>query len=152
MTTFMTTRPDPETNERPHALAHATFIISGESVDPAFWTSYFGVRPSSIIVKGEPYLYPSGKSSKHPGKIGFWSFESAGEVHSDQLEPHLRWLVEALKLPRAELRELITESRAKMFFWCYWANYAGDRISDVPDDIQAMMASLGGTIEIDEYR
>ncbi|EJO59334.1 hypothetical protein BURMUCF2_1274 [Burkholderia multivorans CF2] len=39
-----------------------------------------------------------------------------------------------------------------MRFFCYWDNESGDRIPDVPDDIRTMMESLGGTIEVDEYR
>jgi hypothetical protein len=39
-----------------------------------------------------------------------------------------------------------------MRFFCFWVNQTGDRIPDVPDDIRVMMESLGGVIEIDEYK
>jgi hypothetical protein len=57
-----------------------------------------------------------------------------------------------LELPRSDLKAHIESVGAKMRFFCYWVNEAGDRVPDVPDDIRTIMESLGGTIEIDEYR
>jgi Domain of unknown function (DUF4279) len=151
-TTFMNMPPDRTSKVCDHALAHATFIISGDAVEPDFWTKYFGVQPDSTITKGKPFLYPSGKLSSRPGKLGLWSVQSEGAVRSDQLAPHLRYLIQMLKLPRGGLRDLVCRDGVKMSLWCYWDNETGDRIPDVPDDIRAMMESLGGVIEIDEYR
>lgn len=148
----MTMLPDYASNVRDHALAHATFIMSGTAVEPDFWTEYFGVQPDSTITKGKPYLYPSGKFSKHLGKLGFWAIESAKAVRSDRLEPHLRYLTGILKLPRDDLRDRIGQDGVKMSLWCYWYNETGDRVPGVPDDLREMMESLGGVIEIDEYR
>jgi hypothetical protein len=53
---------------------------------------------------------------------------------------------------RSDLRELVERAGAEMRFFCYWDNETGDRVPDVPDDIRVMMESLGGEIEIDEYR
>ncbi|WP_134165783.1 hypothetical protein [Paraburkholderia caballeronis] len=55
-------------------------------------------------------------------------------------------------LPRADLPDLLNKQAARMRFFCYWDNETGDRVPDVPADIRAMMDSLGGTVEIDEYR
>jgi hypothetical protein len=139
-------------NDMRHALAHATFIISGDSVNPEFWTSYFGVQPSRVITKGQPFQLPSGKLSSRPGKLGLWALESKAAVSSDCLGPHLQYITNYLGLPRADLRELVRRQGGKMAMWCYWMNETGDRVPDVPDDIRAMIESIGGTIEIDEYR
>ncbi len=77
---------------------------------------------------------------------------SSESVHSDQLEPHLRYLIKRLALPRDGLRELIESAGARVRFFCYWANYTGDRVPDVPNDVRALMESLGGVVDIDEYR
>jgi hypothetical protein len=135
-----------------HPLAHATFIISGASVYPEFWTSYFGVRPDREISKGQPFLLPSGKLSPRPGKLGLWAVESRGAVRSDELSPHLQYLKSHLGLPRADLRELLRVRNAKMALWCYWMNDAGNRMPDVPTEFRAMIETMGGRIEIDEYR
>lgn len=73
-------------------------------------------------------------------------------MQSDALEPHLRYLINRLALPRADLRERLERAGVEMRFFCYWDNETGDRVPDVPDDIRTMMESLGGIVEIDEYR
>ncbi|MBJ9614324.1 DUF4279 domain-containing protein [Burkholderia multivorans] len=135
-----------------HQLAYASFTISGDDVIPEFWTSYFGVVPDTAVTKGEPFTTPAGKISRVPGRTGVWGVRSKAAVQSARLEPHLRYLIERLALPRADLRERVERAGARMRFFCYWDNESGDRIPDVPDDIRTMMESLGGTIEIDEYR
>ncbi|CAG9264966.1 DUF4279 domain-containing protein [Paraburkholderia unamae] len=145
-------RPDEKSAPIAHALAHATFIISGEFVSAQFWSAYFGVQPDREITKGQPFKLPSGKLSPRPGTLGLWAVESKSAVHSDSLGPHLKYLVGRLGLPRADLRELAAAQGAKVALWCYWMNESGDRVPDVPDDIRAMMEAMGGTVEIDEYR
>jgi hypothetical protein len=145
-------RPNDTHATKPHALAHATLIISGESVEPEFWTSFFGIQPSRTITKGKPYMLPSGRMSPRPGKLGLWAVESRPAVESDALSPHLRYIKSYLGLPRIQVRELMQAQGANLALWCYWDNASGDRVPDVPADIRAMMDEMGGTIEIDEYK
>ncbi|CAG9263933.1 conserved hypothetical protein [Burkholderia diffusa] len=135
-----------------HQLAHASFTIYQDVEPPEFWTAYFGVAPTRAGAKGQPRVMPSGRVSDFPWRQGIWSLSSKDLVVSDELTPHLRYLVERLALPRADLCQLLADKRAHMRFFCYWDNEAGDRVPDVPDDIRSMMESMGGTIEIDEYR
>ncbi|PXW28121.1 DUF4279 domain-containing protein [Paraburkholderia caballeronis] len=133
-------------------LANATIYISGDSIAPAFWSGYFGIEPDIAITKGQPFVTPAGRLSRVPGRLGLWGVGSKTAVHSGSLEPHLRYLVERLGLPRSDLRDLLQEQGAKLALWCYWMNDAGDRVPDVPSDIRAMIEMMGGTIEIDEYK
>ena len=135
-----------------HQLAHATFHVMGDSVVPAFWTAYFGVQPDTAISKGKPFTTPSGRPSRAPGRVGLWGVDSQKFVQSDLLEPHLRYLIERLNLTRAGLPELLSSKGAKARFWCYWDNERGDRVPYVPRDIKTLIQTLGGTVEIDEYR
>jgi hypothetical protein len=133
-------------------LAFASFSIAADDLDVDFWSKYFGIEPDRPIRKGRRFMTPSGRLSSLPGLFGMWRIESRHTVRSDTLEPHLRYLAESLEFPRADLRDLLQQQNAEMRFFCYWANYTHDRIADIPDDIRAMMESMGGTIEIDEYR
>ncbi|WP_345891017.1 DUF4279 domain-containing protein [Burkholderia sp. Ax-1724] len=135
-----------------HQLAHATFYISGDSLEPAFWSAYFNVKPDLAITRGQPFITPSGRPSRIPGRVGLWRIGSEVAVRSNSLEPHLRYLVERLGLPRADLRQILVDNGARMRFFCYWYNERGDRVPDVPDDIRTMMGAMGGTVEIDEHR
>ncbi|EDZ98882.1 conserved hypothetical protein [Burkholderia sp. H160] len=135
-----------------HQLAHASFTIYQDVEPPEFWTNYFAVAPDTAGMKGERFITPSGRMSAGARRVGLWSISSEKAVQSDALTPHLRYLVERLGLPRADLPELLRRMSAQMRFFCYWVNESGDRAPDVPDDIRAMMEAMGGTVEIDEYR
>lgn len=134
------------------ALAHATFIISSEDAHPDTWTAFFGIFPSRTITKGKPYLLPSGRLSSRPGKLNLWALESKTAVQSDRLEPHLRYLIERLSLPREGLLERIEQADARMRFFCYWDNENADRVPHVSDATRQLIESVGAVIEIDEYR
>jgi hypothetical protein len=134
----------------PHELAHATFTISGDNVLPDFWTKYFGVTPDIARRKDDPFTTKRGQVLRN--WTGVWGVGSKLAVRDDSLEPHFRYLIERLALPRSDLRELVERADARMRFFCYWRNESGDRVPDVPGDVREMMEALGGTIEIDEYR
>lgn len=134
-----------------HPLAHARLTIYQDAEPPEFWTKYFGISPSRAGAKGQPRLMASGHVASFPWRQGTWSVSSEDAVTSDELTPHLRYLVDRLALPRPDLRALIERTEARMRFFCYWDNESGDRVPDVPDDIRTMMESLGGSVEIDEY-
>jgi hypothetical protein len=133
-------------------LASASFTISGDDVVPESWTLYFGVPPDTALTKGEPLRDPTGQNRALKRRMGVWGISSEKAVQSDNLEPHLRYLVNRLALPRIDLPELLKRTNARMRVFCYWVNESGDRVPDVPNEIRAMMEAMGGTVEIDEYR
>ncbi|RQV26747.1 DUF4279 domain-containing protein [Burkholderia cenocepacia] len=133
-------------------LAHASFSISGDRVVPKFWTDYFRVVPDTEVTKGERVNDPTGQGRVITRRTNVWAVRSDGAVHSDQLEPHLRYLIKHLSLPRPDLRGLIDGAGARVRLRCYWDNESGKRVPDVPDDIRALVESLGGEVEVDEYR
>ena len=128
-------------------------IMSGTAVEPDFWTEYFGVQPDSTITKGKPYLLSVRQvqqASREAGLLGYR--EREGRCGATGWNRDLRYLTGILKLPRDDLRDRIGQDGVKMSLWCYWYNETGDRVPGVPDDLREMMESLGGVIEIDEYR
>ncbi|WP_322044470.1 DUF4279 domain-containing protein [Paraburkholderia sp. J67] len=133
-------------------LAAASFTITGDRVVPEWWTQYFGVQPDVSVTKGEPLEDRTGQGRSLVRRTGVWGIDSETAVHSDRLEPHLRYLIQRLALPRQDLKAHIESAGGKVRFFCYWVNEAGNRVPDVPDDIRTMMAVMGGTIEIDEYQ
>ncbi|GEM_PF-753150 len=133
-------------------LAAASFTITGDRVAPEWWTQYFGVPPDVAGTKGAPLKDWTGQGRPLARRTGVWGIDSEKAVRSDTLEPHLRYLVQRLALPRSDLKAHIESAGAKVRFFCYWVNESGDRVPDVPDDLRAMMEAMGGTVEIDEYR
>ena len=133
-------------------LAYASFCIYQDVELPEFWTKYFDVTPSTAGVKGQPRLTRSGQQSAFAWRQGIWSISSEEAVSSDELTPHFRYLVSRLALPRADFRALLERQNGHARFFCYWANYEGNRVPDVPADIRAIADSMGIEIDIDEYR
>jgi len=133
-------------------VASASFTISGDHVLPEWWTRYFGVTPDIAVAKGEPLRDHTGQGRTLVRRTGVWGLSSEKAVRSEHLEPHLRYLIQQLALPRPDLKQYVESIGAKMRFVCFWVNESGDRVPDIPDDIRVMMEALGGIIEIDEYR
>ncbi|HEX7933457.1 MAG TPA: DUF4279 domain-containing protein [Paraburkholderia sp.] len=100
------------------ALAYASFTITGDGVDPEFWTRYFGVQPHIARMKGAPIRAPEG-SGIAQRRTGVWSVRSNAFVRSDSLAPHLRFLERYLALPRTDLSGLVAQANARMRFFCY---------------------------------
>ncbi|SAL19283.1 hypothetical protein AWB71_00917 [Caballeronia peredens] len=132
--------------------AYASFTIYQDVERPEFWTTYFGVPPHRAGVKGEPRIMPSGRVAATPWRLGQWSVSSKLVIQSDFLDPHLRYLLNLLDLPRADLPALAKRTGAKMRFFCYWDNEEGYRVPDVPADIRDIADAMGIEIDIDEYR
>jgi hypothetical protein len=133
-------------------LASASLTISGDHVLPEWWTQYFGVTPDFSATKGEPLRDRTGQGRTLVRRTGVWLLDSEKAVFSDCLEPHLRYLIQRLALPRPNLKQCVESVGARMRFFCFWVNESGDRVPDIPEDIRMMMEALRGTIEIDEYR
>ncbi|WP_233834481.1 DUF4279 domain-containing protein [Paraburkholderia sp. ZP32-5] len=133
-------------------VASASLTISGDHVLPEWWTRYFGVTPDIAVTKGEPLRDHTGQGRKLVRRTGVWGLRSEKMIRSERLEPHLRYLIQQLALPRPDLKQCVESVGATMRFFCYWVNESGDRVPDIPEDIRVMMEALGGTIEIDEYR
>src|SRR6185437_12727336 len=94
-------------------LASASFTISGDDVVPEWWTHYFGVTPDTALTKGEPLHDPTGQDRTLKRRTGVWGIDSENAVRSHKLEPHLRYLVHRLGLPRPELKAHIERIGAK---------------------------------------
>lgn len=133
-------------------LAAASFTVTGDQVMPDEWTRYFGVQPDIATTKGDPIRDVTGLGRTLTRRTGVWGVDSDKAVSSDRLEPHLRYLIQLLALPRSDLKARIESVGARMRFFCYWVNESGDRVPAVPTDIAAMLEAMGCTVEIDEYR
>jgi hypothetical protein len=148
----MTLHHDPDASkDAAQTLAFATFTVTGDQVIPDIWTAYFGVDPDIAITKGSAFISPSGRISRLPGRTGVWGITSKNNVRDDLLDPHLRFLISRLMLPRNDLIAKLQKDHALMRILCYWADYAGNRRPTIGADISAVISSCGGTIEIDVY-
>jgi hypothetical protein len=147
METKNTARPDAEL-----PLAHASVSVYGDDLDPDFWTSYFDCVPDRSLIKGVERLTHKGLPSGFAARTGMWSISSKEVVTSNDLTPHIEYLVSKLLLPRPDLLKLLEQRGETMRCFCYWANYSGDRIPVIDPRLEAAIKESGGYIEIDEYK
>jgi hypothetical protein len=147
----MTTVTDNPEEKKPSSLAYASCIVRGDDLEPDFWTENLGVTPDGTAKRGEPFILLSGRISAAPSKFGFWRVSSKMRISTDELNPHIEYLINILKLPRANLKDLLTERKATMHFSCYWNNYSGDRVPTINSNFVEAINLSGGIIEIDEY-
>jgi hypothetical protein len=149
--TFVISHLDSPESTRGHPLAFASASVYGDHLDRNEWTRYFGIEPDVSLVKGELFKTPSGRMSKFPARTGLWSCTSKSAIADDNLDPHLKYLILLLGLPRADLPAQLVNHSAKMRFFCYWSNYSGDRVPVIDPALRDVIESSGATIEIDEY-
>jgi hypothetical protein len=147
-----TLNDDARSPSAEHPLAYASVSVYGDSLDPVFWTNYFGFTPDTVLIKGVAFTTPSGRPSKFPARTGAWGISSREAVVSNDLTPHIEYLVSKLLLPRPDLPKLLEQRGETMRCFCYWANYAGDRVPVIDPRLEAAIKESGGYIEIDEYK
>ncbi len=132
-------------------LAYASCIITGDLIDHYLWSKYFNTTPDQIIIKGLEFITPSGRMSNVPGRVGIWYYSTKNRVDSDDLDPHIHYLISQLGLPRSDLSNLLQDRNLEMKILCYWNNYIGNRIPIVSKAMKSAIKKSGGLIEIDEY-
>ncbi|WP_230561906.1 hypothetical protein [Paraburkholderia sp. MMS20-SJTN17] len=58
-----------------------------------------------MVTKGEPLRDRTGQGRSPARRTGVWGLDSEKTVRSERLEPHLRYLIQRLALPRGDLKE-----------------------------------------------
>ena len=130
-------------------LARASLSIHAKTLEPKFWTDYFGIAPDHSHRKGEHFLTPSGRLSTGVAWIGAWLFDTDSKVRSDLLDPHIAFLVDRFVLPRGDLPQILQDRSANMRLFCYWDNGSGNRVPHISQHLRDIVTLSGGTIEID---
>ena len=133
------------------ALAYASCYMYSDSLDPPFWTRYFGVEPDSAFMKGQRFKTPSGRMSRMPGRTGVWRYSSRDRLHADDIDPHISFLISSLALPRPELPALLRSKDVRMVISCFWYHELGElHQAVVGADLRRIIEISGGVIDIDE--
>ena len=67
------------------------------------------------------------------------------------MAPHLKHLIDKLKLPRTDLESFIGINELRFFVSCYWWNPDGNRIPIIDPKFERIIRQSGGEVFIDEY-
>jgi hypothetical protein len=133
-------------------IASASLIFAGDRLDPDRITALLGVQPTTAYRKGEVYRRSRGHEAR--GRTGLWLLSSKTHVSSAELSDHLVYLAGVLN--PADGKDLIGPIRAVMHeagleaeVSCFWHGEHGAEPPVIPEEILAVFARIGATIETD---
>ncbi len=111
----------PEKLFRSHGVpTNVSFVMSDESLDPSEITAALGISPTFACRKGEPFARPFQPRPKkdvppRPSHDGWWELCSVPHVQSNEIEPHLEWLLGLLEPVASVITDLRKRSSSKDF-------------------------------------
>lgn len=129
-------------------IAHATFRVLGEDLDPDDVTRLLGVEPTQALRRDQ--LVPT-QTSVRRQEAGVWLLKSEGKVRSTSLERHLLYLLELVEPHAQALEELRRNGRATADFFCFWLSATGHGGPIFSADVMQRVAATGAELGIDFY-
>lgn len=129
-------------------IAHATFRVLGEDLDPDDVTRLLGVEPSQALRRDQ--LVPT-QTSVRRQETGVWLLKSEGKVASTSLERHLLFLLDRVEPRLAALDGLLRTHQATADFFCFWLSATGHGGPIFSADVMQRVAATGAELGIDFY-
>jgi hypothetical protein len=141
------------TSSEPGTLrAFAALRFRGDRLEPDRLTEILGADPTIAYRKGE--IFKKSRGNEACGRTGVWLLSSDGQVHSLELESHLRYLL-AILFPGSSdarignLHELMREEQIEADVSCFWYGKSGTKPPLIPEDVRTALARLPAEIETD---
>ena len=129
-------------------LAHATFRVIGEVLEPDDVTRALGVQPSQALRRDQ--LVPTATQVRRQD-TGVWLLKSEGMISSTSLERHLIFLLDQLEPGAAALNELRHSQGLTTDFFCFWMSATGHGGPIFSAEIMQRVAGVGAELGIDFY-
>lgn len=123
---------------------YASFSMIGDDLNPDDVSSILQVQPSDSFRRGDKKK--NGSTWKH----GFWSLESEGNVHSDDLSEHIEWLLDQIEHCQDYITGLSTSNISARIF-CYWELKSGNGGPRFSPALLSRLVALDLTLDIDFY-
>lgn len=129
-------------------IAHATFRVLGQHLDPDEVTRILGVSPTQALRRDQ--LVPTPTSVRRQ-ETGVWLLKSEGKVASTSLERHLLYLLDLLEPRGAALERLRNMADVTADFFCFWLSATGHGGPIFSADVMRRVAATGAELGIDFY-
>lgn len=131
-------------------LVYASLIISGDTLDPGYWTRFLSRAPDRSATKGSDFIDASGKRITGPSRRGLWIASTRGWLSSDTPDDHLAALA-PLFAQGTRISTALAARGEKMCVSIFVANYDGAIDPKVSDRYRQAVERAGGTLELDIY-
>lgn len=129
-------------------LAHATFRVLGENLEPDEVTAALGVTPSQSLRRDQ--LVPTATQVRRQD-TGVWLLKSEGKLTSTSLERHLIYLLDLLEPGVGALDQLRRSQDLTTDFFCFWMSATGHGGPIFSADVMQRVAGVGAELGIDFY-
>ena len=130
-----------------HMLTSVTLCITSDLTSPDYWTQYFGVEADYVHRKGVPIITPSGRVGSGNGRINSWVSSSEKHIKSEDLDEHLNYFVERLKLPRTDMPNVLANKLSDLLCFYSWNNFSGAPCPYMSKGLLEIFGSSGIAIE-----
>jgi len=124
---------------------HATLTIDHERLSAKAVTERLGIEPTDSFEIGEPFL----RGTKQRGH-SHWSFDSDLPKDDDDLEGHLRQLLNRF-LPLREELEVLAAHGYSMDWWCFISEKDGQGGVHLSSELLRDLAALPVSLSFDIY-
>lgn len=129
-------------------LAHATFRVVGETLEPGDVTQALGLQPTQALRRDQ--LVPTSTQVRRQD-TGVWLLKSEGKISSTSLERHLTYLLDLIEPGIGALDELRRTQAITTDFFCFWMSATGHGGPIFSTDLMQRVAAAGAELGIDFY-
>jgi hypothetical protein len=137
-------------DENPNCEAtHATFRLSGDSLDPREVEEALGLRGDFGAAKGE--IRRAGRAVHRTVRqpTGVWYLTTDGRLGGTSVERHLLYLLERIEPVGEKLAQLIQSSSLTADFYCYWVSATGQGGPVVSSETLGRIAVLSAELSFE---
>ena len=129
---------------------YVSFTFTGKDLIPDDITDRLNIRPNYSFKRGDIKVNSEGEERIR--RHGCWSIDSDNyELPSDNLMPHVEWLLGLLEPVNKELQEILEDGNIEGLISCFWIMPGGRINSEVMPNLLARLARLNVKIWFDIY-
>jgi len=89
---------------------HVSLVLADPDLDPQLISETLGITPTYTCAKGQIFTPPTSRrrrdASPQLSSKGYWELSSVSAIESNDVEPHVAWLVDKLRPATAQLANL----------------------------------------------
>lgn len=133
---------------------YATFLITGDRLEPEKVTHVLRIVPTVAYAKGESY--PAGnRTGMLIGRTGVWLLSTRDIVASDNLRDHLMYIVGLFVpgrqnvMPLTHVRALIAKKGLRAELTAFWHGARGAKKPPIPVSVTEIMKLLPADVAAD---
>ena len=133
-----------------HFKIKVTLIGRGDTLDPEFWTAYFGTLPHFSARKGELSYSPNGRLRETPHFWGVWNYRCQTKAIRS-IDDGVLSLMKALKLPRYDFKKILVAQGCEAILSIYVNNVDGKHPPHYGKTTTDFLESTGAELSLDVY-